>query len=61
MAITLKNWTKEKKREESRIREHIVLTLSEKSCIHAKIWILTFCLDWITHPWPRGGVFDEIV
>jgi hypothetical protein len=61
MATALKNWTREEDREESRIKEHVVLTLSEKSCIPARMWILTFCPGWITYPVAQRGLFDETV
>src|SRR5215831_9859556 len=60
MATAWKNWTREVEGEESRIKEHVVLTLSEKSCIPARMWILTFCLGWITHPVPRGECSTKV-
>jgi len=61
MATALKNWTREEDRDETLIKEHVVLTLSEKSCIPARMWILTFCLGGITHPVAQRGVFDVTV
>ena len=36
--------------KEFRLREHVVLTPSEKRCVSAGMWALTFCLGWITLP-----------
>jgi len=46
-------------REDLQLREQVVHAPSEKLRLSARMWVLTFCLDWITFPRTQRDAYNE--